>query len=230
MTDLETPTPPKRSPLRLVLIILCTVVITAAVTVWLVRVQVFQTEFKPVALSAEEESALTSKLNRIEALHQPQAAATTSRQDATAPGDTPLTPEPYSEVGASHSVTLSERELNGLLAKNTDMARKLAIDLSDDLLSARLLVPVDEDFPVFGGQVLKVRAGMELAYDHGHAVAKLRGVTVMGVALPNAWLGGMKNIDLVEHYGNQAGFWRAFSDGVEDLHIEDGSITLKLRE
>ncbi len=215
--------------MRLVFIILFTVVITAAVTVWLVRVQVFPTEFKPVALSAEEASVLAGKLNRIEGLHRSQPAAT-EREGATPAAAEPLTPEPYSEIGASRSVTLSERELNGLLAKNTDMARKLAIDLSDDLLSARLLVPVDEDFPVLGGQVLKVRAGMELAYDQGRAVAKLRGVTVMGVALPNAWLGGMKNIDLVEHYGQQAGFWRAFSAGVEDLHIEDGSITLKLRE
>lgn len=229
MTEPIPQSPPRRNPLRLMLVILCTVVVTAAVTIWLVRVQVFPTEFRPVALSAEEESTLASKLNQIEALQQSQAA-TASPEAAPAADETPLTPEPYSELGASRSVTLSERELNGLLAKNTDMARKLAIDLSDDLLSARLLVPVDEDFPVFGGQVLKVRAGMELAYDHGHAVAKLRGVTVMGVALPNAWLGGMKNIDLVEHYGSQAGFWRAFSDGVEDLHIEDGSITLKLRE
>ena len=229
MTEPIPPATPKRSPLRLLLIILCTVVITVAVTVWLVRIQVFQTEFKPVALSADEESTLASKLSQIEGLQQSPAPAAPGKEGA-AQDNTALTPEPYSEVGASRSVTLSERELNGLLAKNTDMARKLAIDLSDDLLSARLLVPVDEDFPVFGGQVLKVRAGMELAYDHGHAVAKLRGVTVLGVALPNAWLGGMKDIDLVEHYGNQAGFWRAFSAGVEDLHIEDGSITLKLRE
>ena len=103
------------------------------VRISLVRIQVFQTEFKPVALSADEESTLASKLSQIEGL--PPAPADPDKQ-ATTQDATALTPEPYSEVGASRSVTLSERELNGLLAKNTDMARKLAIDLSDDLLSS----------------------------------------------------------------------------------------------
>ncbi len=34
------------------------------------------------------------------------------------------------------------RELNALLASNTDMAQRLAIDLSQDMASVKLLVPV----------------------------------------------------------------------------------------
>jgi hypothetical protein len=219
---------PRRSALHLFLIILATVLVTAALTFWFVRGYIFPKEFKPVALTASEEQVLSAKLQRIDSL---QSSSTATRDPGKEESDGEfLQPEAYSEANASRSVTLTERELNGMLAKNTNMAKKLAIDLSDDLLSARLLVPVDEDFPIMGGQILKVRAGMELAYQNERAVARLKGVTIMGVAVPNAWLGGMKNIDLVEHYGSQAGFWKTFSDGVEDLHIEDGKITLLLKE
>ena len=65
-------------------------------------------------------------------------------------------PEPYSEKGIKREIRFTERELNGLLAKNTDLAKKLAIDLSDDLISAKLLLPVDEDFPILGGKIFSV--------------------------------------------------------------------------
>ncbi|MDH3972607.1 MAG: arginine N-succinyltransferase, partial [Gammaproteobacteria bacterium] len=153
-----------------------------------------------------------------------------NNQNVKDPDNGVLEPEAYSEIGASRSITMSERELNGLLAKNTDMAKKMAIDLSENLMSAKLLIPVDEDFPIMGGQILKVRAGMELAYRDNRPIAVLKGVSVMGVPIPNAWLGGMKNIDLIDYYGNEAGFWKAFADGVENIQIEDGNITMTLKE
>ena len=116
------------------------------------------------------------------------------------------------------------------MAKNTDLARKLAIDLSDNLMSAKLLIPVDEDFPIMGGQILKVRAGVELAYRESRPIVVLKGVSIMGVPVPNAWLGGLKNIDLVEQYGTDAGFWKAFADGVEHINVEDGTIRIQLKE
>jgi hypothetical protein len=97
-------------------------------------------------------------------------------------------------------------------------------------MSAKLLVPVDEDFPFMGGQILKVRAGMELAYRDNRPIVILKGISIMGVPIPNAWLGGMKNIDLVEYYGNESGFWKAFADGVDNIQIEDGNVTLLLKE
>ena len=119
--------------------------------------------------------------------------------------------------------------MKALLARNTDLARKLALDLSEDLVSAKLLVPVDPDFPVMGGKILKVRAGLELAYDAGRPIVVLRGISIMGVPLPNAWLGGIKNIDLVSEFGD-AGFWRGFADGIEHIRVEDGRLNIKLKE
>jgi hypothetical protein len=120
--------------------------------------------------------------------------------------------------------------LNGLLARNTDLARKLAIDLSEDLVSIKLLVPMDPDFPVLGGKTLRFNAGVEIAYLNGKPSVVLKGVSIMGVPVPNAWIGGLKNVDLVAEFGAGPGFWKTFSEGVEDIRVQDGRIQVKLKK
>jgi hypothetical protein len=226
------------SGFRIFLIVLVTVLVTVGVTLLAVKYFLFPSEFRPVELSAKEEQVLNDKLERLESM---QYVTRKQRREKRGTGQDPaepavtaepevLEPEAYSEKGADRVITLSERELNALLAKNTDLARKLAIDLSEDLVSAKLLVPVDEDFPVMGGQILKVRAGVELDYQDGRAIVILKGVSIMGVPIPNAWLGGLKNIDLVEQYGTDTGFWKSFSDGVQDIRITDGGLQIELKE
>ena len=200
------------------LLVLAAVIVTAAVTFWIVRAYVFPSEFIPTTLNAREEQVLATKLERLDPMP-------TRQRDRDG-----VTPERYSEAGADRVISLSERELNALLAKNTDLARKLAIDLSDNLVSANLLVPVDPDFPIFGGQILKVKAGLELAFRSGRPIVVLKGVSVMGVPIPNAWLGGIKNIDLVSEFGEGEGFWKAFADGVEHLSVAEGRLKIELKE
>jgi len=210
-------------------LLIAAVVVTAIVTVWAAKRYLFPSEFRPVTLSAQEENVLDAKLERLDPLHRGRPGqpghAPPGRAEEPA-----LAPEPYSEAGASRSITFTERELNALLAKNTDLARKLAIDLADDLVSAKLLVPMDEDFPVVGGKVLKARAGVELAYRDGRPIVVLKGITLMGVPLPNAWIGGIKNIDLVQELGGEAGFWKSFADGVDHIRVSEGKLEIHLKE
>ena len=211
------------------------VVITAGVTVLVVKSYVFRSEFKPVVLNPHEEKVLNAKLRSLDSIgsgvttprHRDHAKS--SEKDLSDP-NAPLEPEPYSEEGMKREISFTERELNALLAKNTDLARKLAIDLSDDLVSAKLLMPVDEDFPILGGKTLRVRAGVVLTYDDGKPAVILKGITIMGVPMPNAWLGGIKNIDLVKEFGTDEGFWKTFSDGVQYVKLEEGRLKIKLKE
>jgi hypothetical protein len=91
------------------------------------------------------------------------------------------------------------------------------------------LLPLDPEMPFFGGKTLKVTAGMDLHYKNGKPAVILKGVSVWGVPIPNAWMGDIKNIDLVDTYGDK-GFWKAFSEGVDDIEIGDGKLTIKLKE
>ena len=212
------------SGMKIFLIVLVTMLLTVGVTLMVVKYYFFPSDFKPVQLSVKEEQVLDAKLDRLESIdsaYQPRRGSIESGA---------LEPEAYSEAGADRSIRFSERELNSMLAKNTDLARKLAIDLSDNLMSVKLLVPVDEDFPIMGGKILKVRAGVELAYRNEKPIVILKGVSIMGVPIPNAWLGGLKNIDLVEEFGSGDGFWKAFSDGVQDIRIVEGDLQIELKE
>lgn len=141
-----------------------------------------------------------------------------------------LRPERYNEAGAKREVNFSERELNAMVANNHDLAKKLAVDLGDDLVSARLLVPVDQDFPLLGGKTLRVSAGVEMAFRDTKPVVILKGVSIMGVPIPNAWLGGLKNIDLINEFGDEKGFWSGFAEGVDNIRVEEGQLKIKLKK
>jgi hypothetical protein len=117
-----------------------------------------------------------------------------------------------------------------MIGQNPNLGQRMVVDFSQDLVSVKLLIPVDPDFPVMGGKVLKVRAGAEMAYRQERPVVILRGISVMGVPLPNAWLGGLKNIDLIETFGTDPGFWKNFADGVAAIDVQEGHLRLVLRE
>jgi len=52
----------------------------------------------------------------------------------------------------------------------------------------------------------------------------------MGVPMPNAWLGGIKNIDLIKEFGTDEGFWKTFADGVDSIKVVEGSLQVRLKE
>ncbi len=219
------------------LFILLAVLVTAGITFWLIRTYLFANDFRPVELSQQEQVELDDKLRAIgvdpESLlpdaDRGDTESLASRIDRDSEGR--LIPERYSEEGASRTVELSERELNSMLANNSDLARRFAVDLADSLASAKLLIgPIDPDIPVLGGKTLRFSAGLELDYRDERPVVILRGVSLMGVPIPNSWLGNLKNIDLVNEFGGDPGFWQSFADGVEIIEISDGKLRIELKE
>jgi hypothetical protein len=198
-----------------------TVAITIGVGYWVVTQYLFPTSFTPVVLTEKEQQQLDKKLERL------GGRAASARQREL---ERNAEPEAYSEVGASREIHITEKELNAMLANSTDLANKLVIDLSDNLASAKLLVDLDPDFPFIGGKTLKVTAGMELMLSNGKPSAILKGVSVWGVPLPNAWLGNMKNTDLSKEFGQSGGVWQAINEGIEEIEVKQGALRIKLKE
>ena len=218
----ETPNPDPPQPRqsngwRTFGIIVITMALTLGVGYWVVTTWLFPNEFKPIVLNQSQQKKLDIKLKLLGGNSQSSDVAT-------------LEPEAYSEAGASREVAFTEREVNALLAKNTDLASKLAIDLSDNLVSAKLLIDVDPDFPILGGKTVKVTGGMELSLVGNRPSAVLKGISVWGVPLPNAWVGNMKNVDLVKEFGGAGGFWQAVNDGVDKIEVREGKLVVKLKE
>jgi len=219
--EASTATPRGFSGIQVALIVLVTALLTAFVAWWVLRTYIFPTRLEPVALSQSEQAELGRKLRRI--------GVVTAAPRLPADGTAAARPEPYSEAGASREVFLTERELNGLIAGDPELASSLAVDLATDLVSFTLLVPVPEDFPVMPGRTVRVTGGAEVAYTGGKPVVAIRGVSLMGVPVPNAWLGNLKDVDLVSQFGDR-GFWQAFAAGVEDIRVQDGRLRIQLRE
>jgi hypothetical protein len=197
-------------------------------TLLIIKSWLFPSPFEPVVLSKSEEQQLERKLDRLERVGGGQRTA--PERTIERPTAEDLRPEPYSEEGASREIRLNEREINGMIGQNPDLATRMVVDLSENLVSVKLLIPVDPDFPIMGGKILKVRAGAELAFRNERPVVILRGISVMGVPLPNAWLGGLKNIDLIQEFGTDPGFWKGFADGVAAIEVREGSLRIVLKE
>lgn len=209
-------TQPESNPWRTFGIVIITALVTLFVAYFLFTRVLFPDAFRPTQLNDREQAALEAKLDRLD--------QSSLRSNGS------LRPEPYSEDAASREIHFTEKELNALLAKNSDMAEKIAIDLADDLASVKMLIDLPPDFPVMGGKTLRVSAGMELYVADGKPGAILRGVSLWGVPLPNAWLGNLKNTDLIQEFGLAGGFWQAINEGVERIEVKDGELFIRLHE
>ena len=212
---------------RPVVMVICASAIATVIAVWVITHYIFPAQLRPVTFSSSEERVLDAKVKSLSSLQQEEPQ---SHQPPELTEKMPLKPERYSEEGTGREVTLSEKEINALLARNSDLARKLAIDLDDDMVSMKLLIPVEEGMPFLGGKTILVTAGVELAYTGGRPVVALKGVSLWGIPLPNAWLGNMKNIDLVKEYGVGKGFWHSFAAGVDGMKVEKGNLKIRLKE
>ncbi|MEJ2530228.1 MAG: hypothetical protein P8Y92_00385 [Halioglobus sp.] len=213
---------------QVLLFVLGAVLLTAGLSFWLIRTYIHPGDFKPVSLSAREQGQLDDKLRQLGV--NPRELLPNAKREDQFDDEGRLVPEKYSEDSGKRDIRMSERELNALVANNPELAKRFAIDLSDNLASAKLLIPVDPDMPVLGGRILRVNAGIEVAYREERPVVKLRGISVMGVPVPNAWLGNLKNVDLVQEFGTGPGFWNSFAAGVDLIEVVDGELHIKLRE
>ena len=220
--------------LQVFAIVAGTILVTVAVTLFAAWTYLFPKPFEPVVLSAKEKQELETKLDRFEAPGVPSELAggkgTEEEKEEEFTADGRLQPQKYSENDANRNVVFTEREVNALVATNTDLADKMAIFLSVDLIFVWMRIPVYPDLPFFGGKTLRAKAGVETAYRQGRPVVIVKGVSVMGVPLPNAWIGGIKNMDLVEEFSAEEGVWKAFADGVESISVHEGNLKVTLKE
>ena len=211
---------------QVLLLMLATAVVTLGLTMWWVKRNLYAKELEPVQLTSTEEAALSGKLERLEQAADPNLPV--HREGSQTPGG--LQPEAYSEEGASRELALTEREVNALIAKNyPELAETVAVDLSNNLVSLKVVHPVEEDMAFLGGKTIRVKMGIGLGYAEGKASVILKGVSLGGIPIPNAWLGDLKGRDLVQAFGEDGSFWKQLSDGLEDLKVMDGQLRLKLK-
>jgi len=214
---------------QVALIVVVVILATAGASIWFYRTYIAPSDFRPVELSYKEQAKLDTKLRQL-GVNPEVLLPDAPRDPDPVDAEGRLVPQKYTEDPKKRDVRMSERELNAIVASDPELARRFAIDLSDNLASAKLLIPVDPDMPVMGGRTLRVNAGLELAYRDGKPVVRLRGVSIMGVPVPNAWLGNLKNVDLVQEFGSEPGFWNSFAAGVDLIEVKQGELHIQFKE
>jgi hypothetical protein len=173
------------------------IIMTALLTAWWVEHYIYASKFTPTVLMAKERKVLDSKLVKLEE---------SAKKDLVVPKKkspdkgTLLEPEAYSEEGAKREISFTEKELNALIANNPEVAQSVAINLSDNLISVKLIIPMDEEISVLGGKTLRLNLGIILGFEHGKPIVALKGVSIGGIPVPPAWLGKLKNRNLIQTY------------------------------
>jgi len=125
---------------------------------------------------------------------------------------------------------ITEREINGLLNANTDLGKFVRLEFARDAIQAYVAVPIPQDFPVGGGRMFRARGRFLLSLDReGIPNATLEDVTVLGLSLPKAWLGGIKGENLLgEAVGKRNG--SPVLKGIKSLHVESGALVLQVED
>jgi hypothetical protein len=204
----------------LAFIVALAIVLSVLATLLVARTWLFPSPIKQVNLDQHQEAVLEAKLDTLKRSGNGRAMAEPSVQ----------VPEKYAEHPVDRVIYFTQRELNAMIARDPNLADRLSFHLSDNLISANMLVDMPPDFPLLGGKTVRISTGLNLDYQQGRPVVKLEGISIMGVPVPGAWLGGIKGLDLVQAYGEDGGFWRAFSHGVRDLRVENGQLRVELAE
>lgn len=222
-------------------------VATVALTIWWI-----QRPIKPVVLSASEKAAVDQKIQRLSG----GTAATPATASRTTPAlEAPSTPAPASNRGATAGVRppgvpadaasanvdqdrpyvpgskvlkLTEREINGLLNANTDLGNTVRLEFARNAINAYLAIPIPQDFPIGGGRMFRARGRFLLSLGEGGApYAILEDVTIFGLSLPKAWLGGLKGENLIgQAMGERKG--SPVFRGVKSLRVEPGVLVLEV--
>ncbi len=209
--------------------LLLAIIATVLILIWW-----SQRPIKPVVLSPQERATVDQKLERI----NPSGSAGQSserRTTSTLPTDRPVGSDlnitldrPY--VPGSKVLKLTEREVNGLLNVNTDLGKSVRLEFAQDAINAYLVVPIPQDFPIMGGKMFRARGRFRLSIGNGgKPYAVLEDVTVYGLSLPKAWLGGLKGENLLESaVGERNG--SPVLKGIKSLRVEPGALVLEVED
>ncbi|MGH7885774.1 MAG: arginine N-succinyltransferase [Thermodesulfobacteriota bacterium] len=206
-------------------VVLAIILITIIGAVFWVKQNLYAKPFDQVLLTPPEQSILDKKLEKLK---ESSSNSQKNLENISFVDERP-DPKPYSEKGLKREIKLSERDLNSLIT-DPQIAKTVAVDLSDDLLSVKMLIPMDEEFPILGGKTIKIHFGTILAYRDNNLVVAIKGISIGGIPLPSAWWGGIKNRNLVEYFDGKTGFWNTLASGISDVKISEGEMYIKLKE
>lgn len=189
-------------------IVLGTCAIAAASATFWYQYNLHASNFRPVQLTAAEQQMLKDKLSVLEG----QAAPATD---------------------PSKTIVLNEREINGYLEAQ-GLGETVKVNITHGNVGATILAPVDQEVPLLGGHTVRLKIAFNTKLDEKHRFAlSLADVSVGGISLPNAWLGGVKGLNLLAgdpQSTNGPSLLEGFAAGIKDFQLKNGELRLVLND
>ncbi len=158
---------------------------------------------KPVILAAEEQQQLEMKVIAMQ--------------------------QERSYEKGTNIIQLTEREINALFHKNTQLGDQIRFELASDAVHARVSTDLNSDLPLVGGKKLKARARFIITDENNAPAIILDDLTVWGVSIPNAWLAEMKGQNLLNKLGIDP-TRSQLSKGIKTVKITNGNLRIELAE
>lgn len=199
----------------------------------------FHASIQPTELNEREMVVLNEKLKTIEE-NSERAPDGSLRNDVVLESGRvtvlpPVAPVPPAEPPADgRTLTLTQRELNGILNHNTEFGQYVKVDLKHGYFDVTAIVPVPEDAPFLGGKTLRLSIDMNLRKDEGgEMVLAVRDVSLLGLPLPSAWLealGISKGDNLLDELEAQSPFFERFFAGLEKVELAGGEMKVRVAE
>jgi hypothetical protein len=126
---------------------------------------------------------------------------------------------------------ITEKEVNAWLAKN-ELGENVQVRFKNGKITGAIILELPEDFPILAGQ--KIKASLALVAHLNDASRDLAllvdDVTVGGMPLPNAWVGDIKGLNLVDETAHKDPAMEKFLKGIRQFEIQDGLAVVKLNE
>lgn len=186
-----------------------TCAIAAASAAFWYQYNLHASKFSPVQLTATEQQVVKDKLNVL--------------------GGQPPTPA----SDPSKTIVLNEREINGYLEAQ-GLGETVKVHITNGNVGATILAPVDKEVPLLGGHTVRLKIAFNTKLDESHRFAlSLADVSVGGISLPNAWLGGVKGLNLLaeDQEGTKASpLLKGFAAGIKDFQMRNGELRLVLND
>jgi hypothetical protein len=178
--------------------------LAAASTVWWWNHNLHAAPLQPVQLSAAEQTALDQKVREM--------------KTGAAPASDP-----------SKTIVLSEREINGFL-KEQCCGEQVKVKIDNGAITATALVPFDKDVPIIGGHTVRLKVAVNTELDKDHRLAlRVTDVNVGGISPPNAWLGGIKGVNLLADDSKNSPF-KDIADGIKSFDVKNGEVRVVLND
>ena len=208
--------------------------LVGGVGVWWVLRILRPPEITPTELTPREEAVLEEKLEIL------RRGADRPDELAEGPGDVsrdsrdlPWTAEPgegEDEDFVRRPIVITEREINGMLAHNTDLGDAVRVRLTPDRVKININFAVPEEAPVFGGKTLRFAALARAELGGKVFDVRVEKLSLGGIPLPGAWTGDLLDVNLAEALFPDSDAMAVFSAGVESFEIRRGEMEILLAE